>query len=123
MKMVSIKVSDDQKDALIDVLKCNGIGIATASKWICLCDQKRFGIYDSRVSIALSSVVDEQGFRLFPIVARRHTKERTYPNADYCPPQNMAQCFIYYTDVINELGAIIELSASEVEMAFFMLGK
>ncbi|MGC3030495.1 hypothetical protein ACPUER_36245, partial [Burkholderia sp. DN3021] len=41
-----------------------GVKIARVSKWFCFLNQRRFAIYDSRVSVALRDCRDDQGKRV-----------------------------------------------------------
>lgn len=113
----------EKVEALNKMLNEKGIGIATASKWICFCDQKIYAIYDSRVSLALRSIVSESKKRIFPIVARRSTKTRRYPIGDAISVQEMVESYCLYLDTLEEMNKMIGMSSAEIEMALFMLGK
>jgi hypothetical protein len=112
-----------QKAALNMLLNHKGIKIATASKWICFCDQTKYAIYDSRVSIALRDIVGTNGKRLFPTIGRRQTKASQYPNADAVTPAGMVERYFFYLDTLNIVSQRTHLKAAEIEMALFMIGK
>ena len=112
-------------EALSGLLSFDGLGIATASKWICMLDQERFAIYDSRVSAALAGITDN-GKRIFPIVGRRSTKNKKYPPQDYRAGKAHLiledyQTFIFMLQSLQEHYEVD--SVSELEKALFMLGK
>ena len=116
--------SQNKIEALERLLSVKGLGIATISKWLCFTRPKQLAIYDSRVSIALRPIVTN-GQRIFPTVGRRNTKTRKYPPADYqsLKPEIMAARYHIYT---NMLACVVDnkelMTASDVEMALFMLG-
>ncbi len=60
----------DMHDLLTKFLKLYGIGMARSSKWLCFVDERRFCIYDSRVSYALSRI-KYNNRRVFPIIGGR----------------------------------------------------
>lgn len=55
-------------EALTALLELDGVGIGTVSKWICFLDQSRYAIYDSRVSVALREMRDENNDRYLPVM-------------------------------------------------------
>lgn len=112
-------------DSLEKILCYQKIGIATASKWICFIDQSRFGIYDSRVSAALSWLKSPQKKRVFPIVGRRATTKKKYPPQDsvVSKPRKMAEIYLQYINTLSIVAEITDLTVSEIEMALFMIGE
>ncbi|MET3622545.1 hypothetical protein [Burkholderia ambifaria] len=119
-----------------------GVKIARVSKWLCFLDQRRFAIYDSRVSVALRDCCDDQGRRAFPIVPRRAPKgANQWPGATIMSPERSADVYVDYIAVtrltarmlndrkIGQLGASWRQDNPEsgwwpvhVEMALFMAG-
>lgn len=112
------KLHEKEIESLLDL---PGIGIATASKWICLVDQDRYAIFDSRVSVALKDICVD-GKRSFPIVARRKSARHTPWPSDQVAPERMASFYTHYTDTLAEVGAKVEMKPSAIEMALFMIG-
>lgn len=112
------ELQEKEIESLLDI---PGIGIATASKWICLVDQDRFAIFDSRVSVALKDICVD-GKRSFPIVARRKSARHTPWPSDQVTPERMASFYTHYTDTLAEVGAKVRMKPSEIEMALFMIG-
>lgn len=112
-----------QKAVLKMLLDTKGIKIATASKWVCFCDQRRYAIYDSRVSIALREILSEDGKRLFPTVGRRKTKSSQYPNADVMSVSQMVEKYFLYLEALRVISERTRLKVAEIEMALFMIGK
>lgn len=112
------KLQEKEIESLLDL---PGIGIATASKWICLVDQDRYAIFDSRVSVALKDICVD-GKRSFPIVARRKSARHTPWPSDQVTPEKMASFYTHYTDTLAEVGAKVGMKPSEIEMALFMIG-
>jgi hypothetical protein len=118
-------VKQSKLDALEKTLSFKSIGIATVSKWICFIDQSKYAIYDSRVSIALSVIKDEKGKRIFPIIGRRSTKFKKYPTQDTIASNAhaMAQSYLCYLETLSHISEKTTLTASQVEMALFMIGE
>lgn len=115
----------DKVESLSRLLSLKGLGIATASKWICMLDQERFAIYDSRVSAALAGITDN-GKRIFPIVGRRSVESKKYPPQDYRAGKAHLISEDYQTFILmlQSLQEHYEVdSVSELEKALFMLGK
>lgn len=112
------KLQEKEIESLLDL---PGIGIATASKWICLVDQDRYAIFDSRVSVALKDICVD-GKRSFPIVARRKSARHTPWPSDQVAPERMASFYTHYTDTLAEVGDEVGLTPSQIEMALFMIG-
>jgi hypothetical protein len=112
-------------ESLEKILAFKNIGIATASKWICFIDQSNYAIYDSRVSIALSIIKDEKGMRIFPIIGRRSTKFKKYPAQDPKASNShaMAQSYLFYLETLGFISKETTLTASQIEMALFMIGE
>jgi hypothetical protein len=112
-------------EPLAKLLTHERVGIATASKWVCFVDQKRFAIFDSRVSIALRNVTID-GHRAFPVVGRRPSGGRlawaTTPLLNASPIRT-ARAYIDYLKVVGNLSNIIgHLTPAQIEMALFMAG-
>lgn len=112
-----------QKALLKALLESDGVGIARASKWVCFCDQNRYAIYDSRVSIALREVVWTNDKRVFPTVGRKKTKSSQYPYADAIKPSQMVEKYFLYLDTLKIISDRTRLKVAEIEMALFMIGK
>ena len=113
---------------LIQSLLIKGIKIARQSKWICFLDQSKFGIYDSRVSLALRKV-EIDGKRIFPTVGRRTTKNKKYPQSTYLgnttvkQAERMSKCYINYIKLLEDIVQNSNFKkAADIEMALFMLG-
>lgn len=109
---------------LAKLLTIHRLGIARVSKWICFTDQNRYGIYDSRVSIALRGIA-LSGQRVFPIVARHSTQGRQSFTSDTSVvgvPLRMARAYLDYLAMLADLAAQVHLQPAQVEMALFMLG-
>lgn len=108
-------------DHFTEMLNLRGVGIARASKWICLLDQTRFAIYDSRVSVALREVeIDDH--RAFPILPRQESKRHIQWLKDTIKPSAMAKHYLGYLETIRAVATKVELLPAEIEMALFMLG-
>lgn len=112
-----------QKDALNKLLGHKGIKIATASKWVCFCDQTKYAIYDSRVSIALRDIVGTNGRRFFPTVGRRQIKGSKYPYGSTLKPSQLVEKYFLYLDTLRIISKRIDLRVAEIEMALFMIGE
>lgn len=112
-----------QKAVLNMLLSHKGIKLATASKWICFCDQSRYAIYDSRVSIALRDVVGSNQQRLFPTVARRKINGVQFPYGDTMKPSRLVEKYFLYLDTLRIVSGRTGLKVAEIEMALFMIGK
>lgn len=113
-----------REPSLAALLSIGGLGIATASKWICFLNQGRFGIFDSRVSIAFRSI-HVTGDRAFPIVGRRKLANRTAFRPDgqvVSASQRMARAYLDYLVVLSEVARLTSMQPAEVEMALFMIG-
>ena len=95
-----------------------GVGIATASKWVCFLDQTRYAIFDSRVSVALREVcVDSK--RCFPVLPR--DSKNAWPN-DYVSKRKMARFYVLYLEALAALSPSTGFKPAEIEMALFMIG-
>lgn len=113
-----------RESALASLLRIEGVGIATASKWICFLDQGRYGIFDSRVSIALRAIHVANN-RAFPIVGRRAQAKFSAFRPDTHIVSNsarMARAYLDYLRVLSEVARASGLLPAEVEMALFTLG-
>jgi len=112
-------------EPLAKLLTHERVGIATASKWVCFVDQKRFAIFDSRVSIALRNVTID-GHRAFPVVGRRPSGGRLAWTATpllHAFPIRTARAYIDYLRVVGLLSNIIgHMTPAQIEMALFMAG-
>ena len=107
---------------LAEFLSLHKIGIASASKWICFCDETRFAIYDSRVSAALRPIKVE-GKVVFPTVGRRAVKGRSYPTAHPRSADQMARDYLFFINFVNMVASEYKIgSPARVEMGLFMLG-
>ena len=108
---------------LLSKLLClKGIGIATASKWICFIDEDRYAIYDSRVSAALRSIKINTK-QVFPTVGRRPIATKSYPPATFRTPSQMASDYLFFTDFSSVVAKRYGIdSPAKVEMGLFMLG-
>jgi hypothetical protein len=115
----------NREQSLTKLLRFKGLGIAVASKWVCFVDPKRYGIYDSRVSIALRNLQID-GKRAFPIVGRRPPKGKKAFQSDTQIISNPARTARAYLDYLEVLALVASATGSlcpaEVEMAVFMLG-
>lgn len=106
---------------VVRLLSFRGLGIATISKWVCLLDQKRNGIFDSRVSVALREVRNSNGERYFPVLPSR--KIRRWPDDRVSSNEQMAIFYMDYLEGIRAVREKVDLEhAAEVEMALFMIG-
>lgn len=119
-----------------------GVKIARVSKWLCFLDQRRFAIYDSRVSVALRECRDDNGKRVFPIVPRRPPVGVTpWPGATIMNPGRSADVYFDYITVIRSTARMLNQRKigrlglswrqdhpesgwwpAHVEMALFMAG-
>jgi hypothetical protein len=111
----------DLNGATLKLLSINGVGIASASKIIGLCDQNQFAIYDSRVGTALRTL-EHEGERLIKCPVGR-----TRPG-DLCTKEQWAKNYEKLTWILevlrnwlNEQG--YPYNIADVEMALFMMGK
>jgi len=102
--------------------------IATQSKWICMLNQEKFAIYDSRVSMALRDIIIKDK-RLFPIVGRRNTRSKKFLYPTYIGNTyekqacKMAEAYFLYLKLLKYVAEKYNFkSVSKVEMALFMLG-
>ena len=113
----------DMQELLARHLRLKDIGIAKVSKWICFVDPKRFCIYDSRVSVTLRALGKGEG-RTFPTVGRRKTERtKSFPNQNHRTAEQMAVDYCKFLDLIHAIRTHYQMnSASEIEMALFMLG-
>jgi len=129
LKMTLESFSENRGD---DIYKClkpitrllthNRLGIATVSKWVCFVDQANLAIFDSRVSIAMRNVKIE-GYRAFPVVARRASKGHRAWRASTLSPIRTANAYIDYLQVLGIVSrAIAGMSVAQIEMALFMAG-
>ena len=114
-------------EALTALLELDGVGIATVSKWICFLDQSRYAIYDSRVSVALREMRDENNDRYLPVMPRRSSKTRTPWPADSVTPSSMALCYFDYLALAQDAARELKtrdstMNTAKVEMALFMIG-
>jgi hypothetical protein len=113
---------------LTQALSYPGVKIAKVSKWICFIDQRRYAIYDSRVSVALRGVMIDtaggQSHRAFPLIGRRAALHRVPFRQDSlsATPLRMARAFLDYIDVLQLVSAQTGMFAAEIEMALFMAG-
>ncbi|WP_374701974.1 hypothetical protein [Ideonella sp. B508-1] len=113
-----------QESTLVALLSIPGLGIATVSKWICFMDQSRYGIFDSRVSIALRDV-QLQDVRAFPVMGRRPLVGKQAFSSDtqiLSSSTRTARAYLDYLAVLSSVARAVRLDAAEVEMALFMLG-
>jgi hypothetical protein len=112
--------------ALARLLCIKDLGIASVSKWICLLDQERFAIYDSRVSVALLNVAAPCGSRAFPVVGRRPIKGVLAWQADSQvnnDPWRAARVYVDYLHVLEQVRVLHRRHyAARIEMALFMAG-
>jgi hypothetical protein len=113
-----------RESALVELLSIPDLGIARASKWVCFIDQSRFGIFDSRVSIALRDVhlADQRAFPIMgrrPVVGQQSFSSDTHVLAD---PRRTARAYLDYLAVLSSVAREVRLDAAEVEMALFMIG-
>lgn len=107
---------------LVEFLSLPNIGIASASKWICFCDETRFAIYDSRVSAALRAIKAD-GKVVFPTVGRRAARGRSYPTAHPRRADQMARDYLFFIEFANIVSREYKIdSPAQVEMGLFMLG-
>lgn len=126
----NIRAGGPTVEALVGLLAIEGVGIATISKWICFLDQSRYAIYDSRVSVALRMVRDENKHRCFPVMPRRPSRVRTPWPEDRVIAASMASYYLRYLDCVRAAAEQMPLTAAEqkaltpaeVEMALFMIG-
>ena len=108
--------------SLSEFLELKGIGIASASKWICFADENRFAIYDSRVSAALRAI-KVSGKVVFPTVGRRPVSGKKYPYATPRTNDQMAHDYLFFIDFVNDIAKRYGIdSPAEIEMGLFMLG-
>lgn len=111
--------------SLAECLRFPYLGLATISKWICFIDQKSYGIYDSRVSLALRKI-QIQNRRVFPTLGSR---SKTRPRQDHLSSNPVLaaemQAGIYYdfNTILHDLLTTYELErVADLEIALFMLG-
>lgn len=107
---------------LSEFLDLKGIGIASASKWVCFADEQRFAIYDSRVSAALRAIKVNSKI-VFPTVGRRAVSGKKYPYATPRTNDQMAHDYLFFIDFVNAIAKTYGIdSPAEIEMGLFMLG-
>ena len=113
------------QDTLATCLQTPYVKIARFSKWICFIDQKKFAIYDSRVSLALRQIKLDKS-RVFPTLGAKSTGR---PNADFISAnkivatERIAATYILYNKMLRAVLPHYNLeSVAELEMALFMLG-
>lgn len=111
-----------QEGAVAQLLKLDGIGIATASKWLGLANKTNYAIYDSRVSVALRDLACDRG-RYLPVVARRTTKTRKPWPADHIQAEAMAEVYLHYCRALRDIRSAYEdMPPAHTEMGLFVLG-
>jgi len=122
------------RTALRTLLCIQGLGLATATKWICFLDQRRFAIYDSRVSYALHPLELDGGGRTFPFIGPRvsygRRAEIVYGDSCVGNPDRAAITYLNFLAVIRKTAEILtsrgdrrDWCASLVECCLFVEGK
>lgn len=110
----------------LDILDITGIGIARSSKWICFIDQKRYAIYDSRVSLALSRIMYEDKNKkfkpFFQVLKRRDLKNKKYPKGETRSKNRTVEDYFIFLKFINKIAKEYGMKPFEVEMSLFMMG-
>jgi len=125
---------ENAKTTLRSLLDIPGVGLATASKWICFLDQQRYAIYDSRVSYALQQLKCDESGRAFPFVGSRvgNNRRRETVNGDTCvsSPDRAVITYLNFLAVIRKTAKILagyqetrNWSAGLVECCLFVEGK
>jgi len=129
-----VLVKESTKTTLRALLGIPGVGLATATKWICFLDQKRYAIYDSRVSYALQNLIFDGTGRAFPYIGSRvsNGRRRDIVNGDACVnnPDRAVITYLNYLAVIHRTAQLLtsvekkhDWSASLVECCLFVEGK
>ena len=116
---------DEMRKCLEICLQTPYVKIARFSKWICFIDPNRYGIYDSRVSLALRKI-KLNNKRIFPTLG---AKSQDRPNADFIGSTSavaalrMSETYMIYLDLLNAILPNTNLAnVADIEMALFMLG-
>ena len=122
-----IQANELAVETLTALLELDGVGIATVSKWICFLDQSCYAIYDSRVSVALREMRDENNARYLPVMPRRSSQTRTPWPADTVDPASMALYYLSYLALVQDAARELRtrdstMNTAKVEMALFMIG-
>jgi hypothetical protein len=126
---ISDEDPSEADSSLADMLKFRALGIAKVSKWICFVDQKRFAIFDSRVSRVLRGVQIE-GRRIFPILPSRVPKTGggVWARGDYLMSGvgseiRVTLAYRRYLKLISMIQQEIGLPPAKIEMGLFMMGQ
>lgn len=115
-----------RQTALEKCLIIPNIGIARHSKWLCFIDQKKYAIYDSRVSLALRQI-QVDGKRVFPTLPGRSLdipRQTWLGSSKEIQAKRMSGGYMTYLELVNAVRRDFKFErAADVEIALFMLGK
>ena len=114
---------EEKRKSHLNILNISGVGIARSSKWICFVDQKRYAIYDSRVSLALSKIINEKKKKpFFQVLKRRDLKTKKYPKGSSRSKSLTVDDYFIFLKFINKVADEYGIEPYKVEMSLFMMG-
>lgn len=117
------KNSEEKRKSHLNILNISGVGIARSSKWICFIDQENYAIYDSRVSLALSKIINEKKKKpFFQVLKRRDLKTKKYPKGSSRSKSLTVDDYFIFLKFINKVADDYKMKPFEVEMSLFMMG-
>ena len=117
------KSSEEKRKSHLNILNISGVGIARSSKWICFIDQENYAIYDSRVSLALSKIINEKKKKpFFQVLKRRDLKTKKYPKGSSRSKSLTVDDYFIFLKFINKVADEYGIKPYEVEMSLFMMG-
>ena len=117
------KNSEEKRKSHLNILNISGVGIARSSKWICFIDQENYAIYDSRVSLALSKIINEKKKKpFFQVLKRRDLKTKKYPKGSSRSKSLTVDDYFIFLKFINKVADEYGIKPYEVEMSLFMMG-
>ena len=117
------KSSEEKRKSHLNILNISGVGIARSSKWICFIDQENYAIYDSRVSLALSKIINEKKKKpFFQVLKRRDLKTKKYPKGSSRSKSLTVDDYFIFLKFINKVADEYGIKPYKVEMSLFMMG-
>ena len=117
------KNSEEKRKSHLNILNISGVGIARSSKWICFIDQENYAIYDSRVSLALSKIINEKKKKpFFQVLKRRDLKTKKYPKGSSRSKILTVDDYFIFLEFINKVAREYGIEPYKVEMSLFMMG-
>ena len=114
---------EEKRKSHLNILNISGVGIARSSKWICFIDQENYAIYDSRVSLALSKIINKKKEKpFFQVLKRRDLKTKKYPKGSSRSKSLTVDDYFIFLKFINKVADEYGIKPYEVEMSLFMMG-